>query len=52
VRAASVPGVRDVSLQVGVMSPVERRELTSGCAAGARPARCRSDTDRSLESSP
>jgi len=36
--AASVPGVRDVSLQVGVMSPVERRELTERLRGG-RPAR-------------
>ncbi len=36
--AASVPGVTDVVLDVGVMSPVERRELTERLRGG-RPAR-------------
>ena len=36
--AASVPGVTDVALEVGVMSPVERRELTERLRGG-RPAR-------------
>jgi len=36
--AASVPGVTDVALQVGVMSPAERRALTESLRGG-RPAR-------------
>ena len=35
--AASVPGVREVSLRVGVMSPAERRELTEQLRGGRAP---------------
>ena len=35
--AASVPGVREVGLRVGVMSPAERRELTEQLRGGRAP---------------